>query len=201
MKTLGEKIRYFREKSALTQKDFANQLEVSAQAVSAWERNLCKPKTAMLKDICKLLSVSEEAIISEKRIEKSNFSSDHYFLAPLVKDLNNVYTLDVWVFDHFQRSYYPLPRSIVCIEESSFIKCIEINDNLVIAINTKKKDISYDSIYVYSIDNKISIGKFINKRCNLYSVDWNIFPLDGERILDRNKLNIFGKVFWFSSKL
>src|SRR5205809_5761112 len=54
----GERIRARREKLGMTQRDIANGLQVSAQAVSKWERGDNAPDVGVLVALSRLLGVS-----------------------------------------------------------------------------------------------------------------------------------------------
>jgi len=60
---LGERIRALREKRGLKQRDIAGALQISAQAVSKWERGENAPDIAVLLDLSKLLGVSSDALL------------------------------------------------------------------------------------------------------------------------------------------
>lgn len=60
---LGERIKGLREKRGLKQRDVAGALQISAQAVSKWERGENAPDIAVLLDLSKLLGVSVDALL------------------------------------------------------------------------------------------------------------------------------------------
>ena len=67
---LGQRIKRLREQRRLKQSDVANALQISAQAVSKWERGENAPDIAILLDLTKLLGVSVDALLG--RAEKDN---------------------------------------------------------------------------------------------------------------------------------
>jgi len=67
---LGLRIKGLRERRGLKQRDIAGALQISAQAVSKWERGENAPDIAVLLDLSKLLGVSVDALLG--RSEKSN---------------------------------------------------------------------------------------------------------------------------------
>jgi transcriptional regulator with XRE-family HTH domain len=62
--TLGEKIRNYRTKLNLTQKDLADQLNVTSQAVSRWEQDIVEPSVDTLKRMSEIFKVSLDEILS-----------------------------------------------------------------------------------------------------------------------------------------
>lgn len=64
--SLGMNLKELREERKLTQNQLAEALNVSFQAVSAWERDEYKPDTDKLIKIAEILDVSVSAIVEEK---------------------------------------------------------------------------------------------------------------------------------------
>jgi class 3 adenylate cyclase len=60
---LGRRIKQLREKRGFKQIDIANALQISAQAVSKWERGENAPDIAVLLDLSKLLGVSCDTLL------------------------------------------------------------------------------------------------------------------------------------------
>ena len=64
---IGENIRRLREEKGLTQENVADELDVSYQAVSSWEREEYKPDLEKLMKLAELFDVSLSALVEEKR--------------------------------------------------------------------------------------------------------------------------------------
>lgn len=64
--SIGSNIKELREERKLTQNQLAEALNVSFQAVSAWERDEYKPDTEKLIKIAEILDVSASAIVEDK---------------------------------------------------------------------------------------------------------------------------------------
>ena len=62
---LGEKIKTLRVSNSLTQKDLADQLYVTAQAVSRWEKNEVEPSITTLNAMAKIFKVSVGDLLEE----------------------------------------------------------------------------------------------------------------------------------------
>ena len=73
---LGNKIKTLRIKNSLTQKELAEKLYVTAQAVSRWENNEVEPSIATLTEIAKIFNISigellgEDNILPKEKVEK-----------------------------------------------------------------------------------------------------------------------------------
>lgn len=73
MKKLGLRIKSQREKRKLRQADIANALQISAQAVSKWERGENAPDISVLLELSRLLGVSIEWLLGGTMAEKDTF--------------------------------------------------------------------------------------------------------------------------------
>lgn len=62
--TLGEKIRTYRAQVNLTQKDLADKVNVTAQAVSRWEQDIVEPSIDTLRRMSEIFSVSLDDLLS-----------------------------------------------------------------------------------------------------------------------------------------
>ncbi len=62
---LGRRIAYYRKEKGLTQKDLADYLNISYQAVSKWESGKSLPTIEMLYEISHLLNVTIDSLINE----------------------------------------------------------------------------------------------------------------------------------------
>ncbi len=65
--SIGQNIRMIREAKALTQEQVAEQIGVSFQAVSAWERDEYKPDTERILKLAEVLDVSVSSLLEEKQ--------------------------------------------------------------------------------------------------------------------------------------
>jgi class 3 adenylate cyclase len=72
---LGQRIKELREKRALKQRDIANALQISAQAVSKWERGENAPDIAVLLDLSKLLGVSCDSLLGRREKSDDTFEA------------------------------------------------------------------------------------------------------------------------------
>src|SRR5437870_338142 len=70
---LGGRIKQLREKRGLKQIAVANALQISAQAVSKWERGENAPDIAILLDLSKLLGVSVDTLLGRREQENDTF--------------------------------------------------------------------------------------------------------------------------------
>jgi len=65
---VGSKIKEYRNKAGLTQKDLADKLHITYQAVSRWENEDAEPSFDMLRDICKILECSTDDLFEITKV-------------------------------------------------------------------------------------------------------------------------------------
>ena len=72
---LGDKIAELRKTKNMTQADLGEELNISAQAVSKWERNMSEPDFETIKKICKLFNISINELSNQDETENKTDSS------------------------------------------------------------------------------------------------------------------------------
>lgn len=65
-KTLGGRISEYRRAKSIKQEELAERLNVSPQAVSKWENDVCCPDIMLLPKLAAILGVSVDTLLSEK---------------------------------------------------------------------------------------------------------------------------------------
>lgn len=84
--SLGLNLKTFRHEKGLTQKDLADKLFVTAQAVSRWENDEVEPSIDMLKTIADLLDVKVEELIYGRSLVVDE-SKEEESTAPMVAEV------------------------------------------------------------------------------------------------------------------
>lgn len=64
--SLGSRIAYYRKLNAMTQEEFSQKLNVSAQAVSKWEQQLSSPDIMLLPVISDIFQISIDELFGNK---------------------------------------------------------------------------------------------------------------------------------------
>lgn len=62
MKTIGEKIKYYRQKNNMTQEKLASCLNVTFQTVSKWETGVSSPDLSLIVPLTKLFRISADEL-------------------------------------------------------------------------------------------------------------------------------------------
>ena len=66
MKTLGERIAYYRKRRGLTQEQLAEKCSVTPQAVSKWENDLSAPDISLLVPLAELFGISADELLGRE---------------------------------------------------------------------------------------------------------------------------------------
>lgn len=82
---IGKFISENRKKQNLTQEQLAEQLNISKNAVSKWERGLNLPDVSIMQDLCKILDITLNELFSGEKINDDNYKqvSDNNLLEAL----------------------------------------------------------------------------------------------------------------------
>jgi len=67
---IGEKIKYLRNKNGMTQKELADKLYVTSQAVSRWENGEVEPSINTVLEMSKIFNISVDDLVNDKPLEK-----------------------------------------------------------------------------------------------------------------------------------
>ena len=83
-RTVGALIKALRRERGMTQKELAEQLHVTEQAVSKWERGVGRPDVGLLAQICKMFGVSMASLLQGD-------------LAPAIPEVGNMKRIKFYV--------------------------------------------------------------------------------------------------------
>ena len=87
---IGEFIRDKRKEKGLTQIELANKLGITNQAISKWERGKNCPDISLLKDLCKILDININELLSGKELEKVSKEDSEDILVETVRTYTNI---------------------------------------------------------------------------------------------------------------
>ena len=85
MKSIGERIKEFRQKNRMTQEQLASYLNITFQTVSKWETGVSSPDLSLIVPITKILHISADTLLgindveSDKRYDELKQAYDHTF--------------------------------------------------------------------------------------------------------------------------
>lgn len=75
--TIGNRIAKFRKAKGLTQEELASVLGVSSQAVSKWENDASCPDISLLPQLCKVLGITADELLTGKNDEVKLVPMEH----------------------------------------------------------------------------------------------------------------------------
>ena len=100
-KSFGEFISMLRKEKSMTQKELASRLLVSDKAVSKWERGVAMPDSSIMLELCDILCISVNELLSGEKInmENNNQKNEQLFL-DMAKELekkNKTVWTSMWI--------------------------------------------------------------------------------------------------------
>lgn len=84
-KSMGEMISTRRKEKGMTQKELADQLNLTDKAVSKWERDVAYPDTGTLPKLAEILEVSVEELLNSKSVPSSGHKGADFFINIVLK--------------------------------------------------------------------------------------------------------------------
>ena len=78
--TMGEIISTLRREKGMTQRELAEQLNITDKAVSKWERNVAFPDTGTIPRLAEILGVSVEELMNAKAAPVTGHKGVEYFV-------------------------------------------------------------------------------------------------------------------------
>ena len=97
---IGKFIAECRKQKNLTQMQLAEKLNITDKAVSKWERGIAMPDTSIMLELCEILSISVNELLSgEKFIMENNSEKNEQLLLDMAKELerrNKMIWANMW---------------------------------------------------------------------------------------------------------
>lgn len=155
---IGKFISELRKKNNMTQRDLANKLMVTSQAVSKWENGRGIPDIEMLKKLSEIFKVNIDDILEGETLKKEPKNKHHIYIYLLLFLMVSVTFLIVLKYQDNNDFNFKTLAS----DNNSF------SINGVIAFNNKKKSIYISDVFYDGNDE----AEYKNIECILYeSVD------------------------------
>ena len=87
-KKIGQFIAQRRKQNELTQMQLAEKLNITDKAVSKWERGIAMPDTSIMLELCDILGISVNELLSGEKIDmENNNQKNEQLLLELAKEL------------------------------------------------------------------------------------------------------------------
>ena len=84
---IGRFIAECRKKANFTQMQLAEKLGITDKAISKWERGLAMPDTSIMLELCDILSISVNELLSGEKINMDNNQKNEQLLLDMAKEL------------------------------------------------------------------------------------------------------------------
>ena len=84
---IGRFIAECRKKANLTQMQLAEKLGITDKAISKWERGIAMPDTSIMLELCDILSISVNELLSGEKTNMDNNQKNEQLLIDLAKEL------------------------------------------------------------------------------------------------------------------
>ncbi len=87
---IGNLIKKKRKENGLTQKELAEKLDITDRAISKWERGICCPDISLLKDLCKILGININELLSGNELKEITDEESENILIETVKTYTGI---------------------------------------------------------------------------------------------------------------
>lgn len=149
--TIGNRISKYRKAKGMTQEDLAGKLGVSSQAVSKWENDASCPDISLLPQLCKVLGVTADELLTGKTNEVKMVPAEQR------KNLDDM-VLRIYVNSSDRDQVrVNLPMSLVKI-------CLEMGVDVTAASGTDAMK-SIDLNKIVDLVERGAIGKLVEVEC------------------------------------
>lgn len=85
---IGKFIAQCRKDKNITQEQLAQRLNITDKAISKWENGRCMPDISLLKNLCSILEVSINELLSGEKLQNSEKRSEELILNSLIENSN-----------------------------------------------------------------------------------------------------------------
>ena len=146
---LGEKIKNLRTKNSLTQKDLAEKLFVTAQAVSRWENNEVEPSIATLTEMAKIFNVSVSELLEEEQKQENVAKEEAVVTEAVVAESANKVVLAVC--EHCNK---PIYNAIDIVRKTEYYGKSAVKKVICKNCDKKQKEEAHKRKVYYGLDQR-----------------------------------------------
>ena len=157
---IGKFIADCRKKANLTQMQLAEKLGITDKAVSKWERGVAMPDTSIMLELCDILSISVNELLSGERINMENDNQKtEQLLLDMAKELekkNKTIWSSMWAI---------MIISITVLIASIFIAAFLIPEGVWQLVAILGICVAFLITCVYAVKFEVSVGAYKCKNC------------------------------------
>lgn len=160
MKTIASRLREARKKAKLTQKDVAEKVGLSPQAISNFERGTNRVSNDILRKLCELYNISADTILYDSTVEDSSLVDLEFMrllkaLGYRIEGLNINQRL--YIGDEDSRIFPITPDEYTQLRDS-FISYIHVNTDLLInTARTRERNLNLTDMKMIPLSDENNI--------------------------------------------
>ena len=157
---IGKFIAECRKKANLTQMQLAEKLSITDKAVSKWERGVAMPDTSIMLELCDILSISVNELLSGEKISmENNNQKNEQLLLDMAKELekkNKAVWSSMWII---------MIISITVLIAGIFIAAFLIPKGVWQLVTILCVCIVFFIPCLYALKLEVSVGAYKCKNC------------------------------------
>ena len=157
---IGEFISTRRKLKKLTQEQLAEKLNISDRAVSKWERGICLPDASIMIELCKILDINVNELLSGEKIDMKDYKDKNEKLlleiAEQEVEKNKIIWTSMWVI---------MIISILALFGGMFATAFLVPEGPLQAVIVIGLCIIFLIPCFYALKLEVSVGAYKCKKC------------------------------------
>ena len=157
---IGKFIANCRKQNNLTQMQLSEKLGITDKAISKWERGVAMPDTSIMLELCDILSISVNELLSGEKIDmENNNQKNEQLLLDMAKELekkNKTIWSSMWVI---------MIASMTALFAGIFIAAFLIPEGIWQLVTILCVCVVFLITCVYALKLEVSVGAYKCKNC------------------------------------
>ena len=157
---IGKFIAECRKQKCLTQIQLAEKLSITDKAVSKWERGVAMPDTSIMLELCDILSISVNELLSGEKIDmENNNQKNEQLLLDMAKELekkNKTIWASMWII---------MIASMTALFAGIFVAAFLIPEGVWQLITILGSCVVFLIPCLYALKLEVSVGAYKCKNC------------------------------------
>ena len=157
---IGKFIAECRKQKCLTQIQLAEKLSITDKAVSKWERGVAMPDTSIMLELCDILSISVNELLSGEKIDmENNNQKNEQLLLDMAKELekkNKTIWASMWII---------MIASMTALFAGIFVAAFLIPEGVWKLITILGSCVVFLIPCLYALKLEVSVGAYKCKNC------------------------------------
>ena len=155
---IGRFIAECRKKENLTQMQLAEKLNITDKAVSKWERGIAMPDASLMLDLCSILGISVNELLSGEKIDVGN-NNNEKLLLDMAKELENK-NKTIW-----SSMWALMTVSLITLIAGIFIAAFLIPEGIWQLVTILGVCVVFLIPCIYAVKLEVSVGAYKCKNC------------------------------------